>query len=323
MKFILALKPFYGKIFENNRVFTIDNGHNIFFGLDKALKKHGIEIVTIDTLKKNNADKYIYCDVPYPWEYKLWWRVLRNRNKNILFCFDSPIITPFSHMRFLHFFFSKIYTWDDSLLDGEKYFKLHVPQFSTDISTKTKPFKQKDFLVLINAKKSTLFLFKLISKYRSDLYKERLKAINFFERYAPDLFSLYGRGWRYNECKTYMGEIPNGKKIKMLSNFKFCICFENTIAPGYITEKIFDCFKARCVPIYWGAPNIEEHMPRECFIDFREFMDYGKLLRYLHSMSEKTYNEYIEAIEKFLSNPDTRSKWFEEGFRQLFLQSIS
>ena len=31
--------------------------------------------------------------------------------------------------------------------------------------------------------------------------------------------------------------------------------------PGYITEKIFDCFLARSVPVYWGPGNIADHVP--------------------------------------------------------------
>ncbi len=41
--------------------------------------------------------------------------------------------------------------------------------------------------------------------------------------------------------------------------------------PGYITEKIWDSFKARSIPIYWGASNIEEYIPINTFIDFRKF----------------------------------------------------
>ena len=41
--------------------------------------------------------------------------------------------------------------------------------------------------------------------------------------------------------------------------------------PGYMTEKIWDSFKAKTVPVYWGASNIEEYVPKNCFIDYRDF----------------------------------------------------
>lgn len=35
---------------------------------------------------------------------------------------------------------------------------------------------------------------------------------------------------------------------------KHYFCFENVRdLPGYITEKIFDCFFAEYIPIYWGG----------------------------------------------------------------------
>lgn len=326
MKRTIVLKTFYGKVFQNNKIFSIDNGHNIFFRFDEALQRDEIKIITVDTLRMDDyPDKYVYCDTPYPWEYKLWFDLVQHKEKNILFCFDSPIITPFSHMKSLHLFFSKIYTWDDSLIDEKRYFKMHFPQLSTNIRTTPKPFHEKKFLVLINAKKSSPLVFKLIAKYKTDLYKERLNVIHFFEKHQSNLFSFYGRGWNSENktYQTYKGEIPTDKKIETLSNFKFCICFENSIAPGFITEKIFDCFKARCIPIYWGAPNITKYINKDCFIDFRDFMDYEKLLHYLEDMSEKTYNKYLESIEAFLHDSKTREDWFEGGFRNVFLQSIA
>jgi hypothetical protein len=39
-------------------------------------------------------------------------------------------------------------------------------------------------------------------------------------------------------------------KKNTLEKYKFSICYENARdIPGYITEKIFDCFFAGCVPI--------------------------------------------------------------------------
>ena len=71
--------------------------------------------------------------------------------------------------------------------------------------------------------------------------------------------------------------------------------------PGYITEKIWDSFKARSVPIYWGAANIEKYIPMNTFIDFRQFNgDFEKLVTFLSQISENQYTEYIQNIENFL-----------------------
>ena len=42
-------------------------------------------------------------------------------------------------------------------------------------------------------------------------------------------------------------------------------------AKGYIADRIFSAFQAKSVPIYWGAPNIEEYVDADTFIDRRQF----------------------------------------------------
>ena len=69
-------------------------------------------------------------------------------------------------------------------------------------------------------------------------------------------------------------------KTEYQRNFKFSLAFENTSSPGYISEKIFNAFRARTIPIYWGDPDIE------ILIDERSFINLGKC------------NGYAEAIDK-------------------------
>lgn len=331
----IFLKPPYAASYLQNGVFRINNGHNIFWKFNDALSKKQILINTIDLDTTGDGDSYVYTDVPYPWEVDVWKKIFAHTKRNILLCFESPIVNPFSHMKPIHRFFSKIYTWDDHIIDNKRYFKMYIPQLSTHINNKPKKIEDKKFLILINAKKSLPLPLRILSLPKINLFNERLKAINFLDTYAPDEFSLYGKGWNnpdlfiitesiigFKRYKTYKGEIPNNKKNDVLSGFKYAICFENTSVNGYITEKIFDCFKARCVPVYWGASNIEKYIPKECFIDYRKFMNFDLLLSCLRNISEKTYNRHIEATDKFLSKHETRSKWFEDGFKKTFLEAI-
>lgn len=329
------LRPPYSPLYSKNGVFQINNGHNIFWKFDQEILKNKIAIKTIDLDSIGDGDSYIYIDMPYPWEMSVWKKIFAHMEKNILMCFESPIVSPLSHIRTFHRFFSKIYTWDDHLIDNKKYFKLHVPQLDSHLYTKAKEFKKKKLLVLINSKKSLPFFFRLLSLSKIDLFHERIKAIDYFDAHTPEDFSLYGKGWEkkdpfkiteqlfgFKKYISYKQTISDDSKIEVLSGYKFCICFENTAADGYITEKIFDCLKARCVPVYWGAPNISKYIDKKCFIDYREFMDYEKLLNYLNSMSEATYNMYIESIEKLINDKTIRKTWFEEGFKKLFIDSV-
>jgi len=46
---------------------------------------------------------------------------------------------------------------------------------------------------------------------------------------------------------------------------------------GYVTEKIFDCFYAGTIPLYLGASDIPELIPKEAFIDCRQFSSWAKM----------------------------------------------
>ena len=83
------------------------------------------------------------------------------------------------------------------------------------------------------------------------------------------------------------------------------MAYENTTKHlGMISEKIFDCFAAGSVPIYLGAPNITDYIPRECFIDVRDYAGYGELYEDLANMSESRYQGYLSAAREFIGSPN-------------------
>ena len=148
-----------------------------------------------------------------------------------------------------------------------------------------------------------------------EIYKDRIEAIYYFSNCID--FHLYGIGWDqpiqgfgpdYHQAalKVYSGIIPANlqRKREVMSDFKFAICFENCAFPGYVTEKIFDCFLAGCIPVYFGAPDITDFIPKESFIDFREFGNYVELDRFLREMTEVDFQKYIGAARDFLASSE-------------------
>jgi len=143
-----------------------------------------------------------------------------------------------------------------------------------------------------------------------DLYQKRLEAILHFAK-VPG-FQLLGAGWeqanglpgKYYQAaqQVWAGSLEYQRKREVMSSFKFTLCFENCIFPGYVTEKIFDCFLAGCIPIYFGAPDIADFVPPQTFIDFRQFGDYADLDRFLRSMTEADACHYLEAAQDFLAS---------------------
>jgi len=167
-------------------------------------------------------------------------------------------------------------------------------------------------------------ILEIISKILSKTYKKNLKnqIIDkrnqvFLNLSALNNFDLFGRGWSdsiempskiYKKIQKFKKNIYDGNdqkfkklsKKEIFSNYKFCLCFENSISRSYVTEKIFDCLNAKVIPIYLGAPNINEFLPKECFIDFREFNDEKNLNNFLTNMNVDDANKYLDAAYNFL-----------------------
>ncbi len=86
--------------------------------------------------------------------------------------------------------------------------------------------------------------------------------------------------------------------------YRFNIAFENVRdIPGYVTEKDTDSFPGSCVPVHWEAPNVTDFIPKDCFIDFRDYANWPALDARLRSMSDAEYLGYIDRIEAFLRGP--------------------
>lgn len=144
--------------------------------------------------------------------------------------------------------------------------------------------------------------------FMPELYRVRLDAIEYFARSGG--FDLFGLDWdkpiagaetRFRSAvdACYRGTIPPGEKLEVLSRYRFALCFENTCFPGYVTEKIFDCMAAGCVPVYLGAPDIASYVPEATFIDMRRFSGFAELAAHLDSLDDEALGEYRQAADEF------------------------
>ena len=59
--------------------------------------------------------------------------------------------------------------------------------------------------------------------------------------------------------ESYRGEIGEDvDKLQVLSRYRVAICLENTIEPGYLSEKFVDGVRAGCVPVYRAHPSVRD-----------------------------------------------------------------
>lgn len=87
-----------------------------------------------------------------------------------------------------------------------------------------------------------------------------------------------------------------GKAKQMfMAGYKFTIAFENHIADGYTTEKLWGAFRAGSIPIYWGNPLIAKEVCREAFINCNDYdNDFSAVIQKIKEVdSDDEYYMYM------------------------------
>jgi hypothetical protein len=286
--------------------------------------EHGGEIPDL-VLCLNAPVEPLAAVLPNGWRHVPRWALL----------LEPEIISPQNWRAEVQRQFSRLFTWRDSCVDGERFVKLNLPNaIQPPHGEHSAPSR---FCTLIAGNK--------FSSHPLELYSARREAIRWFERHHPEKFDFYGIGWdllvlrgprpvrAFNvllpptvrralapQFLCYRG--PVDRKVEVLRQYRFTICFENAREiDGYISEKIFDCLVAGTIPVYWGAPNIRDHVPAECFIDFRDLSSYGELYAHLASLSDEACAEFRRAGREFLVSD--RAKPFSiEGWLQTLLHHL-
>lgn len=292
----IALIPIYETL-EQNKVFdNSDVRDNIFEPMEKLklfFESQELSLNTNDINTIESSDAFLFYRIDLKLILKLF---LKGKLKNSIYLPLEPEIVDQFHsnknLKVISKIFGKTLTWNDAVLDNIRIFKCHwvMPYQRQKFDVK---FEDKKLLVNISGNKT--------SKKNYELYSERLNTIRYFENNYLDEFDLYGMGWDKISHPSYKGVV--GNKSEVLKNYKFTVCYENMEnIDGYITEKMFDCFYANTVPIYWGAKNIEKYVPAECFIDRKDFANNEELRKYLKNISESEYKNKILAINNYLDS---------------------
>ncbi len=281
-------------IFDQNSNINRDNCNEPYYLLKEKIEEHKGHIDTSDItpIKKSDGAIVLRLDINEIIKSFIY------KKKSIYIQFEPPVVMPIhstENMRKLGNLFDIVLTWNDDLVDNKKFFKFYFPMPKQSKEIKKISFNNKKLLTNISGYK--------LSKRRNELYSKRIKAIRYFEKNTKNDFEFYGMGWSKEEYPSYIGKVNN--KIDVLKNYKFSLCYENEEGMnGLISEKIFDCFYARTIPIFWGAENIDKYVPKECYIDKREFNTYERLHEYLKNMTEEEYNSRIDSIEEYLKSQE-------------------
>lgn len=273
--------------------------------LKDKLKKDGHSIATYDINTIQDSDYIISFDNTYFQNVRHFWNIWKagklGRTLHIDYEPPSAMIRIHSDMglRILSKLFT-VMTYNDNVVNGKSILKGAVGDYHEMERPYKKDFTHRKLLCMVANNRNRKDRIP-IERWPSELYSEREKAAIYFSKQHQKDFDLYGDYWQDN-VKT-KGVVDRGKKIETLSKYNFVVSYDSiTNQNGYISEKIFDVFAAKSVPIYWGADNVTDYIPKECFVDRRDFTSDGEVFNYIKNMSKKDYERKIRAIEKYLKS---------------------
>ena len=84
------------------------------------------------------------------------------------------------------------------------------------------------------------------------------------------------------------------RKSDVKSKYRFILCFENDLYPGYITEKLLHAYALEGIPVYWGDLGSESNLNRKAFIQVKEFTTMAQMVESLSNLTTKEYKEIFE-----------------------------
>lgn len=326
-------------------IYTDGHARNSLFGAEDPIHRHnptltprilratllaqGIELNTPDL----NTAK------PVSFDLHLEARPLaQSHPRQYLIALENPNINPLNCDRDHVRLFDKVFSWDRRIHDMGNVVPIFYPH---PLAEQTWPpsDERRIFSCLINANKA----YKAASP--GDLYQERIKTIRWYEKNAPSQFELYGLGWdkatpafnfpgrlrrSFSQAKkkllgippfpSYRGEVAF--KSEILSQSVFSYCYENSEGlDNYVTEKIFDSLLCGCIPIYWGASNIRELIPENCFIDRTLFSNTAAVHQHISNLTRTECQTYRDNIQTFIHSRQV-SRFSATAFANTIAQEI-
>ena len=205
----------------------------------------------------------------------------------------------------------------------DNHFNFPWPQdWSQNLEFKEVVTARSEAVALVNGNK--------LSFINGEMYSLRRECIS----NLPNL-DLYGTGWNYGVLRkilifaeefrltTKSGLIPNlansrgwlkrptnwkgapNSKLDTLSQYKYSLVIENSV--DYMTEKLFDAFFARCIPVYVG-PSVDKYgIPPNLVVQVDSTLN--SIERGIEIAKAMDYEQWRNSLNAWLMSDEVFNKW--------------
>ena len=268
----------------------------------------------IELFLPNNIN-YIFVDAHEKSNITLWDiqhtdnEILKDDEINILLCIENCL--HFNHYAHYNLYGNygnnkfKIYIYNHitKLEITENYIAIPmIYNFINYFKNNYEYIKPSD-MTPFNEKKYCLIINKSGINKEIELYSSKLKKYG-----NIDNISMYNDLILNKSCYNSI------ELLNVFNKYKFILCFENSYNDGYITEKIFNCFFARTIPIYKGSNIISTYINQESYLK----TDNVNIL--LNNIELLMNNE--EEYYKIINNNKVSENFSDENYQELLKKYI-
>jgi hypothetical protein len=112
--------------------------------------------------------------------------------------------------------------------------------------------------------------------------------------------SLFHSISQYKQVEGYGNMFRNPlrkSKFAILPEYKFCLCPENSIYDGYVTEKLIDAYAGLTVPIYSGDVSVANDFNEAAFLNYQD---------------SKNMNWFVDNVIALDETPDLYKSVYEQ-----------
>lgn len=100
---------------------------------------------------------------------------------------------------------------------------------------------------------------------------------------------------------------PVKDKMIVASQYKFVLCFENDLYPGYVTEKAFDAWATGAIPIWWGLDS-HQTLNSQSLVNFQVMGGMHELVSAIESLGQDRERLGQLANQPLLAAPPSKQK---------------
>lgn len=97
---------------------------------------------------------------------------------------------------------------------------------------------------------------------------------------------------------------PWPDKSDQINDYMFQIVIENDSYQTYFTEKVTDCFATGTIPVYWGAPDIDNYFNKDGMIIIKDEIDLNLLTPEYYYSKLDAIKDNFERLKKMQGSDD-------------------